>query len=118
MSKLGIRWEIDGVPAAFITRGTTNGHYRITFERSETGLEQIEQINWSHPTLTNLSGSATLMVGQYRNGQMVKVQSQTVTANGTCTLSGFTHQTGDTYKAFLLDGDSAPLCNADDFTAG
>ena len=57
MSKLGIRWEIDGVPAAFITRGTTNGHYRVTFERSETGLEQIEQINWSHPTLTNLSGS-------------------------------------------------------------
>lgn len=57
MSKLGIRWEIDGIPAAFITRSTTNGRYRVTFERSEAGLEQIEQIDWSHPTLTNLSGS-------------------------------------------------------------
>ena len=57
MSNLGIRWEIDGVPAAFITRSAVNGRYRITFERSEATLEQIEQINWSAPTLTHLSGS-------------------------------------------------------------
>lgn len=57
MSKLGIRWEIDGVPAAFITRSALNGHYRVTFERSEATLEQIEQINWSAPCLTNRSGS-------------------------------------------------------------
>ena len=49
MSKLGIRWEIDGVPAAFIARSAINGRYRVTFERSEATLEQIEQINWSAP---------------------------------------------------------------------
>ena len=58
MNNLGIRWEIDGVPAAFITRSAANGRYRVTFERSEATLEQIEQINWSAPTLTNISGSA------------------------------------------------------------
>ena len=57
MSKLGIRWEIDGVPAAFITRGAVNGRYRVTFERAEASMEQIEQINWANPTLTNVSGS-------------------------------------------------------------
>lgn len=57
MSNLGIRWEIDGVPAAFITRSATNGRYRVTFERSEATLEQIEQINWSAPALINISGS-------------------------------------------------------------
>lgn len=58
MSNLGTRWEIDGIPAAFITRSATNGRYRVTFERSEASLEQIEQINWSAPALTNISGSA------------------------------------------------------------
>lgn len=57
MSKLGTRWEIDGVPAAFITRSTLNGHYRVTFERSEATMEQIEKINWSAPVLTKISGS-------------------------------------------------------------
>lgn len=57
MSKLGIRWEIDGVPAAFITRSAANGRYRVTFERSEAALEQIEQINWSAPAITKVSGS-------------------------------------------------------------
>lgn len=57
MSKLGIRWEIDGVPAAFITRSAVNGRYCVTFERSEAALEQIEEINWSSPTLTNVSAS-------------------------------------------------------------
>ena len=57
MSNLGIRWEIDGVPAAFITRSAANGRYRVTFERSEATLEQIEQINWSAPALINISGS-------------------------------------------------------------
>ena len=33
MSKLGTRWEFDGVPAAFVTRSAVNGHYCITFER-------------------------------------------------------------------------------------
>ena len=66
MSKLGIRWEIDGVPAAFITRGSANGRYCITFERSEANLEQIEQINWSNPTLncvTEFSGEQGLPLG-------------------------------------------------------
>lgn len=58
MSKLGIRWEIDGVPAAFITRGSANGRYCVTFERSEVNLEQIEQINWCSPTVKRMTESS------------------------------------------------------------
>ena len=57
MSKLGIRWEIDSVPAAFFTRGAVNGRYCVTFERTEATLEQIEQINWATPTLTRITES-------------------------------------------------------------
>ena len=59
MSKLGIRWEIDGVPAAFVTRGSANGRYCVTFERSEANLEQIEQINWSNPALNRMTESSS-----------------------------------------------------------
>jgi hypothetical protein len=58
MSKLGIRWEIDGVPAAFVTRGSANGRYCVTFERSEVNLEQIEQINWCNPTVKRMTESS------------------------------------------------------------
>jgi hypothetical protein len=58
MSKLGIRWEIDGVPAAFVTRGSANGRYCVTFERSEVNLEQIEQINWCNPTVKRITESS------------------------------------------------------------
>ncbi len=58
MSKLGIRWKIDGVPAAFVTRGSANGRYCVTFERSEVNLEQIEQINWCNPTVKRVTESS------------------------------------------------------------
>ena len=59
MSKLGIRWEIDGVHAAFVTRGSANGRYCVTFERSEASLDQIEQINWSNPALNRMTESSS-----------------------------------------------------------
>ena len=55
MSKLGTRWEFDGVPAAFVTRSAVNGHYCITFEREAATLEQIEQINWPAPAIRRLT---------------------------------------------------------------
>jgi len=55
MSKLGKRWEIDGIPAAFITRSAVNGHYCITFEREEASLEQLEQIQWEAPAIKRLT---------------------------------------------------------------
>ena len=57
MSQLGIRWKIDDVPAAFITRGAVNGRYCVTFERSEASLDQIESINWSMPVITRITES-------------------------------------------------------------
>ena len=66
MSKLGIRWEIDGVSAAFITRGAANGRYCVTFERSEATLEQIESINWANPAakcMTEAENELGLPVG-------------------------------------------------------
>lgn len=44
-------WKFDGVQAAFITRGVRNGRYRIVFEREFASLEDIEAINWAHPTI-------------------------------------------------------------------
>lgn len=56
-SKLGKRWRIDGIDAAFIMRGRANGHYKITFEKSVSTLDQIESINWAAPSIQKLSGS-------------------------------------------------------------
>ena len=55
MSKLGKRWEFDGVPAAFVTRSAVNGHYCITFEREEASLEQLENIQWATPSIVRLT---------------------------------------------------------------
>ena len=51
MSKLGIRWTIDGVPAACITRMAENGCYRVIFEREAASLEAIENIHWAKPAI-------------------------------------------------------------------
>lgn len=56
-SKLGKRWRIDGIDAAFVMRGRANGHYKITFEKSVSTLDQIESINWAAPSIQKLSGS-------------------------------------------------------------
>ncbi len=57
MSQLGIRWKIDGVPAAFVTRSPINGRYCITFEREDAELAQIEGINWAAPQLERITES-------------------------------------------------------------
>jgi len=51
MGKLGTRWNINGVPAAFITRGNADGRYRVTFERDTASLEAIETIDWAKPII-------------------------------------------------------------------
>lgn len=57
--------------------------------------------------------SATLLVAQYRAGQLVAVKTQPVSENGTFSIDGFSHKAGDVYKAFLLDGNmKLPLCAA------
>ena len=55
MSQLGKRWEIDGVAAAYITRGSVNGSYVVTFERAEASLEDIESIHWAKPAVKCLA---------------------------------------------------------------
>ena len=51
MSNFGETWRIDGVTAAYITRGPVNGQYRVLFERCHANLDDIEAINWAHPTV-------------------------------------------------------------------
>lgn len=56
MSVLGVRWKIDGVPAAYITPGVGNGRYRVVFERQAGAeLEQIEGIHWERPEIELLA---------------------------------------------------------------
>lgn len=58
MSLYGAHWKVDGVPAAFITRGGRNGQYRVLFEREFGELADIEGINWAQPTLEHLAEGA------------------------------------------------------------
>ena len=51
MSNFSETWRIDGVTAAYVTRGPVNGQYRVLFERSSAELDDIEAINWAHPTV-------------------------------------------------------------------
>lgn len=62
MSLYGKRWLIDGVGAAFVTRGTRNGRYRVLFEREFASIEDIEGIDWSRPSIepTNFQSSDEL----------------------------------------------------------
>lgn len=55
MGFFGKYWKIDGVTAAFITRGGVNGQYRVLFERENASLEQIESINWAKPVIEKLT---------------------------------------------------------------
>lgn len=55
MGFFGKYWKIDGVTAAFITRGGVNGQYRVLFERENASLEQIESINWTRPVIEKLT---------------------------------------------------------------
>ena len=55
MGFFGKYWKIDGVTAAFITRGGVNGKYRVLFERENASLEQIESINWAKPVIEKLT---------------------------------------------------------------
>ena len=85
MSKLGKRWEFDGVPAAFVTRSAVNGHYCITFEREEASLEQIEQINWSRPAIRRLTDRQDELAKPYTAPQGSRGLWQ---AGECCTLEG------------------------------
>lgn len=63
--------------------------------------------------------TATMLVVQYRDGQMIDMETQTVTANGTYSISGFSHKTSDTYKSFLLDENmKMSLCMAEHLMVG
>lgn len=50
MGFYGKHWKFDGVQAAFVMRGVQNGRYRVLFEREHASLEDIERIDWAHPT--------------------------------------------------------------------
>lgn len=67
MSNFGETWRIDGVTAAYITRGAVNGQYRVLFERCNAELSAIEAIHWEHPTVellrTDVSGILGLPEG-------------------------------------------------------
>lgn len=51
MSFFGKHWKFDGVQAAFVMRGVQNGRYTVVFEREYASIEDIEGIDWAHPTI-------------------------------------------------------------------
>ncbi len=63
MSNFGETWRIDGVTAAYVTRGPANGQYRVLFERSQAELADIEAIRWEHPTGELLRTDITGVLG-------------------------------------------------------
>ena len=63
MSNFGESWRIDGVTAAYVTRGPENGSYQVLFERCHAELPATEAIRWDHPTVEPLRTDVTGMVG-------------------------------------------------------
>ena len=43
--------QIGGVPCGPVLRGSTNGEYRVVFEREHASLEEIEAIQWDPPVI-------------------------------------------------------------------
>lgn len=63
MSNFGESWRIDGVTAAYVTRGPENGTYQVLFERCHGELPAIEAIRWDRPTVESLRSDVAGMVG-------------------------------------------------------
>jgi hypothetical protein len=63
LSNFSETWRIDGVTAAYITRGPANGQYRVLFERSQAELADIEAINWASPAVELLRADITGILG-------------------------------------------------------
>lgn len=63
MSNFGESWRIDGITAAYVTRGQENGVYQVLFERCHAELPAIEAIRWDHPTVEPLRPDVAGMVG-------------------------------------------------------
>lgn len=60
MSLYGTNIKIDGRICGLIMRGGQNGYYIAIFEREFVSLDEIEGIDWSHPTI---EGETVLPVG-------------------------------------------------------
>lgn len=63
MSNFGESWRIDGIAAAYVTRGSENGVYQVLFERCHAELPAIEAIRWDRPTVEALRPDVAGMVG-------------------------------------------------------
>lgn len=134
MSRLGEHWRIDGVTAAYITRGSANGRYNVVFERPGAELPQIEAINWAQPTVEHLvdrdeqglpegygfevvrityaSGNLTytveLQVASQYLGDVTGYQAQIAELNETVASQAATIQTqAETAAALTADMESA-----------
>ena len=51
MSLYGDKFKIGGLSCGLVLRGSSNGEYRVVFEREFASLEEIEALEWDPPTL-------------------------------------------------------------------
>lgn len=95
MGFFGKYWKIDGVTAAFITRGSVNGQYRLLFERENATLEQIEAINWAKPTIEKLTDRDELGLPEGYGFEVVDITYANNTRSYTVTVQTAQQYLGD-----------------------
>ena len=114
-------WNIGNRKYASGDKITVTSHITVTaLWKPDTSINSTVVVSGSAAaakvTVEGFTGAdASLMVAQYRDGKMITVKMTSVTADGVFDISGFLHETGDTYKAFLLDAENyMPRCAAKD----
>lgn len=95
MGLYGQHWKFDGVPAAFVTRGSDNGHYNILFEREFASIEQIDAINWSRPIIEHLVEQTELGLPEGYGFEVVNVSYYNGTRTYTVELKTAKQYLGD-----------------------
>lgn len=95
MGFFGKYWKIDGVTAAFITRGSVNGQYRLLFERENATLEQIEAINWRKPAIEKLTDRDELGLPEGYGFEVVDITYANNTKSYTVTVKTTQQYLGD-----------------------
>lgn len=86
-NKYGIDWYIDDVPVAMVMRTGKNGRYTVLVERCRATLEQIEAIDWSHPTITAGKEQPGLGLPEGYGFELVSIEYSSVSDNYTITVA-------------------------------
>lgn len=109
MSLYGVHWKLDGVPAAFVIRGRSNGRYQVVFEREYAELPAIEAIHWEQPTVEHLAEAPEVGLPDGYGFQVENITYDSASRSYTVTVRTARQYLGDVtgYQAQVAELQSA-----------